>query len=165
VEENVLLITYDTDDEEFSDFDDPNPTRFLGAGGYGTPLPRHMPQLETEGIGRSLISLVNGGGTLASSGEVPSQPLCSPGDGSQPVRVFGRYFQHTTGTPGETSRDSYDDSTTQDSPISPHSPTRWDGPQRRPRQGNSRPKFTTEDDVDTDSDPLEMPVKHKSRFG
>ena len=165
VEENVLLITYDTDDEEFSDFDDPNPTRFLGAGGYGTPLPRHMPQLETEGIGRSLISLVNGGGTLASSGEVPSQPLCSPSDGSQPVRVFGRYFQHTTGTPGETSRDSYDDSTTQDSPISPHSPTRWDGPQRRPRQANSRPKFTTEDDVDTDSDPLEMPVKHKSRFG
>lgn len=168
-EEDVLLITYDTEDEEFSDFDDPNPTRFLGAGGYGTPLPNHMP-LETERVGRSLISLLNGGpsGTLASSGEVLS-PIRSPGDGSEPVRVFGRYFQHTTGTPGETSRDSYDDSTTHESPISPHSPTHWDGPQRqrgqRPMDRTRRQKFTTEDDADSDSDPLEMPLKHKSRFG
>ena len=166
-EEDALLITYDTEDEEFSDFDDPNPTRFLGAGGYGTPLPKHMPQLGTERVGRSLISLVNGGpsGTLASSGEVLSPPLCSPG-GSEPVRVFGRYFQHTTGTPGETSRDSYDDSTTQESP---HSPTHRDGPQRQPRQRsvvrNPRQKFTTEDDADSDSDALEMPLKHKLRFG
>lgn len=168
-EEDLLLITYDTDDEEFSDFDDPNPTRFLGAGGYGTPLPRQMPQLETERVGRSLISLVNGGpsGTLASSGEVLSPPLCSPGDGPEPVRVFGRYPQHTTGTPGETSRDSYDNSTTQESPM-PHSLAHRDGPQRQPRQRsmvrNPRQKFTTEDDADSDSDALEMPLKHKSRF-
>ena len=169
-EEDVLLITYDTEDEEFSDFDDPNPTRFLGGGGYGTPLPNHMPQSETERVGRSLISLLNGGpsGTLASSGEVLS-PIRSPGDGSEPVRVFGRYFQHTTGTPGETSRDSYEDSTTQESPTSPLSPTHWDGPQRQRRQRsmdrNRRQKFTTEDDADSDSDPLEMPFKRKPRFG
>ena len=169
-EEDALLITYDTEDEEFSDFDDPNPTRFLGAGGYGTPLPRHFLQLETERVGRSLISLVNGGpsGTLASSGEALSPPLRSPGDGSEPVRVFGRYFQHTTGTPGETSRDSYDDSATQESTM-PHSPAHRDGPQRQPRQRsmvrNPRQKFTTEDDADSDSDALEMHPKHKSRFG
>lgn len=167
-DEDALLITYDTEDEEFSDYDDPNPTR-LGAGGYGTPLPRHMLQLDTERVGRSPISLVNGGpsGTLASSGEVLS-PLRSPGDGSEPVRVFGRYFQHTTGTPGETSRDSYDNSTTQESPV-PHSPAHRDGPERQPRQRsmvrNPRQKFTTEDDADSDSDALEMPLKHKSRFG
>ncbi len=169
-EEDALLITYDTDDEEFSDFDDPNPTRFLGAGGYGTPLPRHFPRLEAECVGHSLISLVNGGpsGTLASSGEVVSPPLRSPGDGSEPVRVFGRYFQHTTGTPGETSRDSYDDSTTQESTML-HSPAHRDGPQWQPRPRsvvrNPRQKFTTEDDADSDSDALEMPTKHKSRFG
>lgn len=165
-EEDVLLITYDTEDEEFSDFDDPNPTRFLGAGGYGTPL--HMPQLETERVGRSLISLVNGGpsGTLASSGEVVSPPR--PGDGSEPLRVFGGYFQHTTGSPGETSRDSYDDSTTPELPPSLRSPAHWDGPQRQPRQRsmvrNPRQKFTTEDDADSDSDALEMPSKHKPRY-
>jgi hypothetical protein len=158
-EEDALLITYDTEDEEFSDFDDPNPTRFLGAGGYGAPLSTHISQLETKRVRRSLISLVNGGpsGILASSGEVLSPPLR---DGSQPVRVFGNFPQHTTGTPGGASGGSSNGSTTQESPTSPHSPTHWGGPQIPPH------KFTTEDDADadSDSDALEMSSRHRSRF-